>query len=49
MIVADKANKLVKRCKTNNPFEICNMIGIEIVYADIGSLKLSSKNLQKDA
>ena len=39
MIVADKANKLVNRCKTNNPFEICNMIGIEIVYADIGSLK----------
>jgi Zn-dependent peptidase ImmA (M78 family) len=39
MIVADKAKKLIKRCKTNNPFDICNTIGIEIVYADIGSLK----------
>ncbi len=32
-------NKLVRRHKTHNPFEICSELGIEVVFADLGSLK----------
>lgn len=39
MNIADKVYKLVKRYKTNNPFELCQEIGIEVVYADLGALK----------
>lgn len=31
--------KLIKRHKTNNPYKLCEKMGIEVIYADIGSLK----------
>ncbi len=39
MIAADKAKKLIKKYKTNNPFDLCAKMGVEIVYTDIGTLK----------
>lgn len=39
MNIVDKVHKLVKQHKTNNPFELCKYIGIEVVYADLGVLK----------
>lgn len=39
MNVCNLVHKLCKKYKTNNPFELCDEMGIEIVYADIGSLK----------
>ena len=39
MYIISKVNKLIKQYKTSDPFEICEKIGIEVVFADIGKLK----------
>ena len=39
MYIKSKVNKFIKQYKTSNPFEICEKIGIEVVFADIGKLK----------
>lgn len=39
MYIISKVNKLIKKYKTVDPFELCEKIGIEVVFADIGKLK----------
>ena len=39
MKIENTVKKLIKRYKTNNPYKLCEQIGIEVVHADIGSLK----------
>ena len=33
------ANKLVKKYDTRDPFQLCEAMGIQEFYADLGSLK----------
>lgn len=42
------ANKLIKRFDTRDPFELCHAIGVEVFYADLGSLKGMYKYLKKN-
>ena len=39
MKIENTVKKLIKRYKTNNPYKLCEQMGIEVVHADIGSLK----------
>ena len=39
MYIISKVNKLIKKYKTRDPFEICLKTGVEVVFADIGKLK----------
>ena len=39
MKIENTVKKLIKRYKTSNPYTLCEQMGIEVVHADIGSLK----------
>lgn len=42
------AHELVKKYDTRDPFELCKAIGVEVFYADLGSLKGMYKYLKKN-
>jgi Zn-dependent peptidase ImmA (M78 family) len=42
------ANKLIKKFDTRDPFQLCQAIGVEVFYADLGSLKGMYKYLKKN-
>ena len=42
------AHELIKKYVTRNPFELCKAIGVEVFYADLGSLKGMYKYLKKN-
>jgi Zn-dependent peptidase ImmA (M78 family) len=42
------ANKLVKKYDTRDPFQLCEAIGIQVFYADLGSLKGMYKYLKRN-
>lgn len=42
------AHELIKKYDTRDPFELCKSIGIEVFYADLGSLKGMYKYLKKN-
>lgn len=46
--IVEKAVKLSKFSETRNPFEICDSIGVNVVFADIGSLKGMYKYIKKN-
>lgn len=37
--ILKEVDKLIKKYKTRNPFEIANALNIEVVYHDLGNLK----------
>ena len=42
------AHELIKKYDTRDPFELCKAIGVEVFYADLGSLKGMYKYLKKN-
>ena len=42
------ANKLIKKFDTRDPFQLCQAIGVEVFYADLGSLKGMYKYQKKN-
>lgn len=40
--------KLIKRCGSNNPFKICEFIGLNVRFADLGNLKGMYKYYKKN-
>ena len=46
--IQNVANKLIKKFDTRNPFQLCQAIGVEVFYADLGSLKGMYKYLKKN-
>ena len=45
--IQNVANKLIKKFDTRDPFQLCQAIGVEVFYADLGSLKGMYKYLKK--
>jgi Zn-dependent peptidase ImmA (M78 family) len=37
--IQNVANKLIRKFDTRDPFQLCEAIGVEVFYADLGSLK----------
>lgn len=46
--IQNVANKLIKKFDTRDPFQLCQAIGVEVFYADLGSLKGMYKYLKKN-
>lgn len=46
--IQNVANKLIKKYDTRDPFQLCQAIGVEVFYADLGSLKGMYKYLKKN-
>ena len=46
--IQNVANKLIKKFDTRDPFQLCHAIGVEVFYADLGSLKGMYKYLKKN-
>ena len=46
--IQNVANKLIKKYDTRDPFQLCHAIGVEVFYADLGSLKGMYKYLKKN-
>lgn len=46
--IQNVANKLIKKFDTRDPFKLCEAIGVEVFYADLGSLKGMYKYLKKN-
>ena len=46
--IQNVANKLIKKFDTRDPFQLCQAIGVEVFYADLGSLKGMYKHLKKN-
>lgn len=46
--IQNVANKLIKKFDTRDPFQLCEAIGVEVFYADLGSLKGMYKYLKKN-
>ena len=46
--IQNVANKLIKKFDTHDPFQLCQAIGVEVFYADLGSLKGMYKYLKKN-
>lgn len=46
--IQNVANKLIKKFDTRDPFQLCQAIGAEVFYADLGSLKGMYKYLKKN-
>lgn len=46
--IQNVANNLIKKFDTRDPFQICQAIGVEVFYADLGSLKGMYKYLKKN-
>ena len=46
--IQNVANKLIKKFDTRDPFQLCQAIGVEVFYADLGSLKWMYKYLKKN-
>jgi len=42
------ASELIKRYDTRNPFELCRATGVEVFFADLGSLKGMYKYLKRN-
>lgn len=43
-----RVKNLIKRYKTNDPFKLCNYLGIIVIFADLGDIKgYSVKRLRK--
>lgn len=42
------ANKLVKKFDTRDPFRICEAVGVEVFFTDLGNLKGMYKYLKKN-
>lgn len=42
-VIINEVNRLIKTYHTRNPFEIAEMMNIEIVYHDLGNRYLSSR------
>lgn len=42
------ASNLIKRYDTRNPFELCRATGVEVFFADLGSLKGMYKYLKRN-
>lgn len=36
--IPDLVNNLIKKYKTNNPMELCDYLGIKVIYEDLGSI-----------
>lgn len=46
--IQNVANKLIKKFDTRDPFQLCQAVGVEVFYADLGSLKGMYKYLKKN-
>ncbi|KJS20450.1 MAG: hypothetical protein VR72_14540 [Clostridiaceae bacterium BRH_c20a] len=46
--IQNVANELIKKFDTRDPFQLCQAIGVEVFYADLGSLKGMYKYLKKN-
>ena len=46
--IQNVANKLIKKFDTRDPFQLCQAIGVEVFYTDLGSLKGMYKYLKKN-
>lgn len=46
--IQNVANNLIKKFDTRDPFQLCQAIGVEVFYADLGSLKGMYKYLKKN-
>ena len=46
--IQNVSNKLIKKFDTRDPFQLCQAIGVEVFYADLGSLKGMYKYLKKN-
>lgn len=46
--IQNVANKLIKKFDTRDPFQLCQAIGVEVFYADLGSLKGMYKYFKKN-
>ena len=46
--IQNVANKLIKKFDTRDPFQLCQAIGVEVFYADLGNLKGMYKYLKKN-
>lgn len=46
--IQNVANKLIKKFDTRDPFQLCQAIGVEVFYADLGSPKGMYKYLKKN-
>ena len=46
--IQNVANMLIKKFDTRDPFQLCQAIGVEVFYADLGSLKGMYKYLKKN-
>ncbi|MBO5373235.1 MAG: ImmA/IrrE family metallo-endopeptidase [Lachnospiraceae bacterium] len=39
MNIAEIVSRLIKKCKTSNPFELANALGIKILLEELGNIK----------
>ena len=46
--IQNVANKLIKKFDTRDPFQLCQAIGVEVFYADLGNLKGMYKYFKKN-
>jgi Zn-dependent peptidase ImmA (M78 family) len=46
--IQNVANKLINKFDTRDPFKLCEAIGVQVFYADLGSLKGMYKYLKKN-